>query len=122
MNYRAELKQRVGWWKRTNAIPTWFDEGMAMYLDSRDDYSIDLYQPFIEKGFKQPNLDQIDSPDEFWNGGDEQIKLNYIYSKKIFTEWYEEIGKAAFINYVDQIKNKNEVNQYFTSRMSNSNL
>jgi len=39
----AELRERTGFWNRTTKIPSWFDEGLAMQVDYRDQYKLDQH-------------------------------------------------------------------------------
>lgn len=39
----AQIFSRLGWWRTLTALPTWFDEGLAMQFDARDRFGEAAY-------------------------------------------------------------------------------
>jgi len=82
----AEIVHRLGYFTRQQEIPTWFDEGAALQVDLRPNYtkitqiSQDEFQRVIT----------LDSPDKFWSSDKAQNIKNYQSSKVVVTQFFQE--------------------------------
>ena len=78
----AEVVHRVGYLKRQFSIPTWFDEGAAMQVDHRSQYS---YKGSIEEDeFRR--IISLDVPKNFWTSDENQNVDNYRSAKMAVAE------------------------------------
>jgi hypothetical protein len=74
----AQLREVVGYWIYQTEIPTWFDEGVAMQVDFRDRYKIDILS------FPQDEIERVKalkSPSSFWTDSKEADIKNYLGAK-----------------------------------------
>lgn len=82
----AELAQRTSILLRTYRIPTWFDEGLAMQLDHRLDYSRTALLGYISNDNQPLELSEISTPSTFYTASN-RGKAHYAFSKCIIGEW-----------------------------------
>jgi hypothetical protein len=74
----AQLREIVGYWIYQTGIPTWFDEGVAMQVDFRARYEIDI------PSFPQEEIvrvKKLTSPAKFWTDSKEKDINNYLAAK-----------------------------------------
>ena len=74
------LYRKIGWYKYRFKIPTWFDEGFAMQVDMRDYYSTDALSR-KNSGIILPDVTQMNTPEKFRKGSNDQVILNYLNAK-----------------------------------------
>lgn len=98
----AELLARVGWWQREFNVPTWFDEGLAMQVDHRHDYSDQAWiEQGLSKGKSLRSLSEIDTPEEFFT---DQYWINYMSARKEVKRWLDIVGYEGLNTLIAQIK------------------
>lgn len=97
----AELYERIGFWKQTFAIPYWFNEGLAMQLDHRSNYSEDSLQVKSNHIQQLPNVQLMKKQEQFFAGTVEEIQLNYMVAKHEVKNW---LTKEKLQNFVLQIR------------------
>jgi len=84
----AELAARLGYLDYALELPTWFDEGLAMQVDDRDEEIARA----IREGRTLPPVDSLRSIREFHSG---EIALNYAASQVEVGRWLAEEGHAG---------------------------
>jgi hypothetical protein len=96
----GELSARAGYFRRSWLIPTWFDEGLAMYVDHREPFSEARYQEKTQGGRTAPPLESIDSHRKFAANA----YIAYLTAKHEFAEWYKVAGQAGLLRLMDDVK------------------
>ncbi|MEO6327610.1 MAG: hypothetical protein ABIO55_01700 [Ginsengibacter sp.] len=96
------LYRKIGWYKLHFKIPTWFDEGLAMQVDNRDYYSIDTLLNKKSAGIILPDVMQMDTPEKFHSGSNDQVMLNYSTAKYVVHEWLKKNSLNAFIDSINK--------------------
>jgi hypothetical protein len=84
----AEFYTRVGFYKWTFVIPSWFKHGLAMQNDYRDYYSEDTLQVRSANFTKMPDIKSFKKDDAFYSGTHDQVMLNYMTAKHEIKKWY----------------------------------
>lgn len=88
----AEVVHRVGYLKRQFSIPTWFDEGAAMQVDHRPQYS---YKGSIEEDdFNR--IVSLDAPKKFWTSDENQNINNYRSAKMAVAEIFNSMDNELY--------------------------
>lgn len=76
----AEIAERLGFITRNLALPTWFDEGLAMQVDDREDYSLTALREYQSlPDLIAPQLGDIATTQFFQSGN--QGKYHYAYAR-----------------------------------------
>jgi hypothetical protein len=89
----VELRRRIGFRRyMQEALPTWFDEGAAMYVDYRPPFDERAYESLKANGTVTA-LPEIATRNAFY----QQHRNAYTVAKHEFREWYEGAGQEAFI-------------------------
>jgi hypothetical protein len=72
------LEEEIGYFSILR-IPTWINEGIAMQVDNREDFTF----PDLEKNYKPDarKFSEISTPKSFYAANNEILKLNYAISK-----------------------------------------
>ncbi len=91
------LYNHIGWYKTIFKIPTWFEEGLAMQVDDREQYAIDNLQIKIDNGLTLPNISTIANAAQFYSGDDDTITLHYTMAKYIIFEWLKTHSLSLFL-------------------------
>ena len=76
----AELRSRLSA-KAQKAIPTWFDEGLALQNDYRERYSEAQWIQQTDNGKNAVALEDMDTPAEFYAGEAEDRRFRYLNAK-----------------------------------------
>lgn len=98
----TELYNRIGFFNRLRKIPTWFDEGLAMQLDTRPGYSEDSLWASTA-GFNQmPDVTQLITAGQFGGGTSDEVYLNYATAKYEVGKWYTPAKLDLFIEAINQ--------------------
>ena len=84
----AAFFEQVGFYKRRFVIPTWFDEGLAMQVDYRACYSENSFKRETNNCKNVPDVTQLTTGTQFYEGTLEQIMLNYSTAKHEVKNWY----------------------------------
>ena len=83
----AELSTRLGFFPRLLHIPIWFDEGLAMQVDLRSDYSETALLSYLNNNTIKPHkLLHIASVSGFFQKG-VQGKYHYALSRCVVRQW-----------------------------------
>ncbi len=105
-----ELLKRIGWWRTTNDIPQWFNEGLALMLDRRfvreiaprDRYRAYRYEwrYYTRNGRDLLLLKDISTMREFFGGGQRHVMSAYMTAGMEVSYWLllrREAGLQRFI-------------------------
>jgi hypothetical protein len=84
----AELYERIGFYKMTFKIPSWFKHGLAMQNDFRNYYSEDTLKMKSDNFRNLPQLKYLETDKQFYKGNLSQIMLNYMTAKHEIKNWY----------------------------------
>jgi hypothetical protein len=90
----VELRRRIGFRRyMQEALPTWFDEGAAMYVDYRPPFDERAYESLKANG-PVIALPEIATRKAFY----QQHRNAYTVAKHEFREWYAGSGHEAFMS------------------------
>lgn len=84
----AEFYKRIGFYKFTFKIPSWFKHGLAMQNDYRSYYSEDTLKSKSDNFKKMPDIKSFQSDKQFYKGSLNQIMFNYMAAKHEVKIWY----------------------------------
>lgn len=101
----AEVHSRIFNSKLSNKamIPIWFDEGLALQNDYRDNYNEAAWVKATNNGEKITEFDIIETPDKFYAGESEDRRYRFIISKHEVSKWIEVNGKENLLNLLDKV-------------------
>ncbi len=98
----VEFHARLGWWKyHREAIPAWFEEGAAMYVDDRPAFTEEQYQRVTNHGATALPLNTIATKADFY-GGDRYRA--YLTAKHVFAEWYRSAHREGLAQLVSRVR------------------
>jgi hypothetical protein len=98
----TELYSKVGFFKSIKEIPAWFDEGLAMQVDYRKEYSEERYIKMVDSLKPQVNLAQISSPVFFYSGN---YYLHFLTARHEVDKWYKKEGLSGLNKLILRINN-----------------
>ncbi|MGI9323798.1 MAG: hypothetical protein ACR2PZ_01160 [Pseudomonadales bacterium] len=99
----AELSARVGVLTRTYGVPTWFDEGLAMQVDMREEYGDGALQSLLGRDpptARKPlrKLAQISTPRAFFDSDILRGRLHYAFARCVIGHWLGSEGGLGLLN------------------------
>lgn len=103
----AELYTRLNM-KALKSIPTWFDEGLAMQNDYREQYGLDAW---IEQTDNEKNalpLEDMDTGSEFYADPVEDRRFRYLNAKHEVGEWMNIHQQKGLHELLDKLNNGEE--------------
>lgn len=103
--FHTELFARIGYSMSIRNIPVWFDEGLAMQVDYRKDFSEEKYNEKIKAEKSIPKLNQISTTATFWRGN---FHLNYLIARHEVDNWLKKSGKQNLFKFIERINKKEE--------------
>jgi hypothetical protein len=106
----AELMARTGWFLREFHIPTWFDEGLAMLVDERFPNWETEWQMMTLNGSYAPELDEMDTPTEFFS---RDAYLHYLTAKKQVGIWHQMVGREGLLLFIETLKKERDFPKAF---------
>jgi hypothetical protein len=94
----AEIVERLGYLNRQLKLPVWLDEGIAMQVDYRQKYDINL------SSISQQEIDNVKSlgVNEFFSRG--EVLKHYQISKALVTQLMIESNETNPLSLIDQIE------------------
>lgn len=93
----TELAERSSVLKRTYRIPTWFDEGLAMQVDYREEFSIEALATYgRDQDLDDLFLEKISSPNLFFRT-DERGRAHYAFARCVVGLWLKD-GDSIRLN------------------------
>ncbi len=98
----AELKERLSN-KAIRKIPTWFDEGIALQNDYREQYGPAAWAEQTDNGKNIVAPEDMDTGAEFYSGTKEDRRFRYLNAKHDVAEWLEKHGSQGFMKLIDRL-------------------
>ena len=105
-----ELHGRVGAFRSWRAIPSWFDEGLAVLVSEDPRYTEDAWLKATDNGCNAPKLENIG---EMLGKGD--WLLSYGTARREVGAWYLHAGRAGLERLIAEVKNGSDFNSAFKS-------
>ena len=84
-------------------IPTWFDEGIALQNDYREQYGPEAWAEQTGNGKNTVALADMDEPAEFYAGTAEERRFRYLNAKHEVAEWMEAHGRDGLLKLIDRL-------------------
>ena len=98
----AELKERLSD-KALRTIPVWFDEGIALQNDYREQYGPAAWAEQTNNGENVVRHEDMDTAAEFYSGTKENRRFRYVNAKHDVAEWLEKHGMQGFMHLIDRL-------------------
>jgi hypothetical protein len=106
----TELFSRLGYFKITREIPVWFNEGLALQVDYRKEFSRERFL-FVKDSIKSdPKLSEMNTVENFYN------KDYYIHFLKAGYEvgnWLDNAGNEGLKNLISGINNGKDFRELY---------
>lgn len=87
------------------SIPTWFDEGLAMQNDYREQYSEEQWEVQTNNGKNIVALEDMDIPSEFYSGEVNDRRFRYLNAKHELAGWITVHGQKGLLELLDDLNN-----------------
>ncbi|HEX6928981.1 MAG TPA: hypothetical protein VF267_07005 [Gammaproteobacteria bacterium] len=111
----AELAERVGFFARMKRIPVWFDEGLAMQVDHRRVYSVDLDDA------TDTTVREYVTYQQFFDHDDGQLVQNYRAAKAEVARWLRSVGNETLYASLERIRSGETVGEVTEVRAAGVN-
>ncbi|MCR4787478.1 MAG: hypothetical protein K5888_02725 [Lachnospiraceae bacterium] len=98
----AELHTRLSA-EAQKAIPTWFDEGIALQNDYREKYSEAQWTQQTDNGKNAVALEDMDTPAEFYAGEAKDRRFRYLNAKHELDLWMTIHGQYGLLELFDKL-------------------
>ena len=98
----AELHTRLSA-EAQKAIPTWFDEGLALQNDYRESYSEAQWIAQTDNGKNTVALEDMDTPAEFYAGEVEDRRFRYLNAKHELDVWMTSHGQQGLLELLEKL-------------------
>ncbi len=98
----AELYERLSG-KAFRRVPTWFNEGIALQNDYREQYGPEAWAEQTDNGKKIVAHEDMDTAAEFYSGTKEDRRFRYLNAKHDVVEWLEKHGLQGFMALIDRL-------------------
>ena len=98
----AELHSRLSA-KAQKAVPTWFDEGLALQNDYRERYSEAQWIAQTDNGKNTVALEDMDTPSEFYAGEAADRRFRYLNAKHELDAWMSSHGQHGLLELLDRL-------------------
>ena len=105
--------EQVGYWVRSVHIPVWFDEGIAMQVDSRKKYDL-----LVEKD-NSIALDSLRYSWQFFNGDDVELTNHYAVSKAEVKRWLSKAGDGSVQSLLKKVKSGADFDETYRKMRDN---
>ena len=100
----AELHTRLSE-SAQKKIPTWFDEGIALQNDYREQYSFETWVKQTDNGSHTVALEDMDEASEFYAGTVEDRRFRYLNAKHEVDGWMETHKRQGLMELIDKLNN-----------------
>jgi hypothetical protein len=100
----AELLQRLGYLRMTWCVPTWFDEGLAVYFDQRPFYRAAAYAARRRAGARPPPLLSLDDRQAFFAGSRDELRFRYASARHAIEQWLAHTSPSAATRWIDTLR------------------
>ena len=98
----AELYERLSG-KAFRRLPTWFNEGIALQNDYREQYGPEAWAEQTDNGKNIVAHEDMDTAAEFYSGTKEDRRFRYLNAKHDIAEWLEKHGLQGFMALIDSL-------------------
>ena len=98
----AELYERLSG-KAFRRVPTWFNEGIALQNDYREQYGPEAWAEQTDNGKNIVAHEDMDTAAEFYSGTKEDRRFRYLNAKHDVVEWLEKHGLQGFMALIDRL-------------------
>ena len=98
----AELYERLSG-KAFRRVPTWFNEGIALQNDYREQYGPEAWAEQTNNGKNIVAHEDMDTAAEFYSGTKEDRRFRYLNAKHDVVEWLEKHGLQGFMALIDRL-------------------
>ncbi len=103
----AELHDRLSL-KALWRIPTWFDEGIALQNDFREQYDLEEWAKQTNNGKNTVTLEDMDTAAEFYAGTVEDRRVRYLNAKHEVSIWIEMYNYQGVLDLIDKLNSGEE--------------
>lgn len=110
----AELHCRLSA-KALDKIPSWFDEGLAVQNDYREQYGLDAWIKQTDNGKNAVTLEDMDEPSEFYAGTADDRRFRYLNAKHEVSEWMEVHKQQGLLELLDKLNDDEDFNTAYGS-------
>lgn len=100
----AELHSRLSV-SAQKKLPTWFDEGIALQNDYREQYSFETWIEQTDNGNHTVALEDMDEASEFYAGTVEDRRFRYLNAKHEVSKWLETHRRQGLMELIDKLNN-----------------
>lgn len=108
----TELCSRTGFFRNLD-LPVWFDEGLAMQVDYRKEYSEEKYNELKDSIKMKIDLSRISEPADFYSGN---FYYHFILAKHEVSEWLKDISRQDLDNFFDSIEEGKDFSSLYGRR------
>ena len=98
----AELYERLSG-KAFRRVPTWFNEGIALQNDYREQYGPEVWAEQTDNGKNIAALEDMDTPAEFYAGEAEDRRFRYLNAKHELDVWMTTHGQHGLLELLGRL-------------------
>ena len=98
----AEMFERLSG-KAFRRVPTWFNEGIALQNDCREQYGPEAWAEQTDNGKNIVAHEDMDTAAEFYSGTKEDRRFRYLNAKHDVAQWLEKHGLQGFMALIDRL-------------------
>ena len=110
----AELHERLSG-RALRRLPTWFDEGIALQNDCREQYGPEAWKEQTDNGKNVVAHQDMDTAAEFYSGTQEDRRFRYLNAKHDVAEWLETHGSQGLMELIDRLNGKEDFSAAYGS-------
>ena len=116
--FHTELSAKTGYFKIVNDIPVWFDEGLAMQVDYRPEFSEEKFLQVKDSLGYTMELAQISTPNLFYK---DNFYFHFLQSRHEVDSWLKIAKLNGLYHLVDRIKNGGNFNHVYNELKNKTN-
>lgn len=105
--------EQIGYWARTFHMPVWFEEGVAMQVDYREQYDL-----LVEKDHS-PRLDSLWYRWQFFHGDDAELTNHYAIAKAEVKRWFNKVGDGGVQSLLKKVKSGADFDETYRKMRDN---
>lgn len=98
----AELHDRLSS-RALFRMPVWFDEGLALQNDYREQYNPEAWAEQTDNGANVVAPEDMDTAAEFYAGTKEDRRFRYLNAKHNVAEWLNDRGLQGLLTLIDRL-------------------
>ena len=96
-------------------VPVWFDEGLALQNDMRENFSEETWRVKTEDGARAVSMEELADPAVFYAGTTEDRRFRYMLSRHEVAGWIAEYGTDGLCAMLEQINRGGEFQSLYQS-------